>query len=311
MRSLLKLSKKYLFAPKNMNLLRFGLYKPFATNDQNDRNKKDPDSFKDSKDNLRYASKIDEMQQQQQQQRNYKDQMQQDRPQDYKQQTEDSQSYMDENTYKDMPSALNESIKNMNKPIEDLLIADHKSTMAFIDEFEKADNDDDALRWLRQFIWDLARHSIAEEIILYPMYKDRIPNGGNLWNKSLEEHRRLKVLLAEIEQTKDLSKIRSKMKEVRDVLLKHTDMEENEIFPEFKKYYSESDRITAGNKFLRRKLIVPTRPHPHVPDSIPTVESLIGLFVAPIDKFRDIFGARFPDQDTVDKIKQDNANINK
>jgi len=193
-----------------------------------------------------------------------------------------------------------------NKPIEELIVADHKAVMAFYDEFDKARNDEDAHKWLRQFIWDLARHSIAEELILYPVYKNKIPQGEQYWNKSLDEHRKIKKLLSEIENMKDMNQIRNKMKEVRDSLMKHTDMEEQEILPLIRQHINQEERVAFANTFLRRKLIVPTRPHPSVPDSIPTIESLIGLFVAPVDKFRDIIYAKFPDQNMVNKIKDEN-----
>jgi hemerythrin superfamily protein len=233
----------------------------------------------------------------------------QDKAQEMKGQAQDKlkDNEFFDSTYSDMYTNLKEELKSSNTPIDELIIQDHKDIMSFMEEFEKTKVEADAMKWLRQFIWELARHSIAEEIILYPMYKDRIPKGSEYWNKSLEDHRKVKTLLSEIEGTTDLSKIRSRMKEVKDSLSKHVEMEENEIIPLIKKNFSEEDRKSVGNTFLRRKLIVPTRPHTYAPDSYPTMESLFGLFLAPLDKFRDIFYAKFPDQEAVNRIKQDNA----
>jgi hemerythrin superfamily protein len=209
-------------------------------------------------------------------------------------------------TFSNITANVKETLKQTDKPIEELILADHKDIMAFYDQFDKANNDQEAQKWLRQFIWELARHSIAEELILYPVYKNKIPQGESYWNKSLDEHRKVKKLLKEVENLKDMNAIHNKMKEVRDSLNKHTDMEENDILPLIKQHINEAERVSFANTFLRRKYIVPTRPHPEVPDSIPTIESLIGLFVAPVDKFKDIFYAKFPDQDMVNKIKEKN-----
>jgi hemerythrin superfamily protein len=220
-------------------------------------------------------------------------------------QTNDKTSTMDH--AKNMYTTAKEGIKHINTSIDELLITDHKDIMAFLDEFENTNQEVEAFKWLRQFIWELARHSIAEELILYPMFKEKIPKGDSYWTKSLDDHRKVKVLLREIEVSKELTKIRPKMKEVRDSLSKHIKFEEEEVIPLIRNNFTEQERVSCGNTFLRRKLIVPTRAHPHVPDSIPTIESLIGLFIAPVDKFKDIFYAQFPDQATVNKIKQKNV----
>ena len=208
-------------------------------------------------------------------------------------------------TFTEQAGRVRENINKMNHTVEDLIIADHKDILTFLDKFNNSSNNDEALKWLRQFIWDLARHSIAEEIIVYPLFDKKIPNGRDIWNKAMDEHRKLKVLLKEIEKTTEVSSIKSKIKEVEDVLKKHIEYEEKDIFPLFKRHVSEEERISAGNTFLRRKMIVPSRPHPQAPDSSPTLEALVGLFIAPVDKFKDIFYAKFPDQEEVNNIKKD------
>jgi hemerythrin superfamily protein len=287
MRALFRLSR--IASILNKNLIKLNLYRSFAQQNKDNQSNKDTQGS--------YSSKIDEKQQSQQNQNK-------------QQQSQGQSDKLDEKdkTVSDMSTGAKESLRSMNKPIEELIVADHKDIMSFYHEFDKTSKEEDALKWLRQFIWELARHSIAEELILYPVYKGKIPQGESYWNKSMEEHRKIKVLLSEIESTSDISKIRSKMKEVIDSLNRHTDMEENEILPLVKKHVSEAERISYGNTFLRRKLIVPTRPHPSVPDSIPTIQSLVGLLVAPIDKFRDVIFSNFPDQDTVNRIKEQNVN---
>jgi hypothetical protein len=49
------------------------------------------------------------------------------------------------------------------------------------------------------------------------------------------------------------------------------------------------DRIHQGHKFMNRKKIAPTRPHTTAPESPALLEEVMGLFMAPVDKFRDLF----------------------
>ena len=43
------------------------------------------------------------------------------------------------------------------------------------------------------------------------------------------------------------------------------------------------------------------------PDSIPTLESLVGMMISPIDKFRDVFFESFPNKEELDNAKKENT----
>ena len=47
---------------------------------------------------------------------------------------------------------------------------------------------DTQTRWQNQFIWELARHSIAEEIVVYPAFEKFVPNGKQMADKDRQEH---------------------------------------------------------------------------------------------------------------------------
>jgi hypothetical protein len=84
-------------------------------------------------------------------------------------------------------------------------------------------------------------------------------------------------------------------------MIKHMDKEESTDLKIFAQEVSMEDRINAGKKFENRKLIVPTRPHTLIPDTYPTLEVILGMLVAPYDKFRDLFTS-FPDQKEVERV---------
>jgi hemerythrin superfamily protein len=205
-----------------------------------------------------------------------------------------------------MATGLSETLRSKNHPIDELIRTDHKDLKVYLRKFEESDSFEEASRWLHQFIWDICRHAIAEEIILYPILK-KVPDGKHKWNDSLDEHRKIKDILAQVEKIKDLNLLKAKVKEMTDILMHHVEFEENEVLPAICRVCDKEDLIKEGNRFLRRKFIAPTRPHTMAPDSFPTLESLVGLLVSPVDKFRDIFFVSFPDQNEVDKIKTGNT----
>lgn len=219
---------------------------------------------------------------------------------------EHSKQTMTDSTLNFMGTGLGEVFRSRNNPIDELIIMDHKDLRVFLQKFEQSSEFEEASKWLHQFIWEICRHSIAEEIILYPMLK-KIPDGREIWTESLEEHRKIKEILSHVGKIKDLKLLKAKVQECSEILMHHIDNEEKEILPAINSHFNKQDLINEGNRFLRRKFIAPTRPHTMAPDSIPTLESLVGLLVAPIDKFRDIFMAPFPDQVEVEKIKKDNT----
>jgi hemerythrin superfamily protein len=202
---------------------------------------------------------------------------------------------------------LTEKYRSLSEPIDEMILIDHQDLRAFYKKFEESTNNEESHKWLCQLMWEIARHSHAEELILYPMLKNNIDHGSETWTKSLNQHREVKVLLSQIEKLKDMNEIKSKVKALFDVLEDHMKFEENDVLPQFSKNVSKEQRVSAGNSFLRRKMIVPTRPHTMAPDSIPTLESLVGLLLAPVDKFKDIIFGDFPNQQEVNKIKKENA----
>ncbi len=192
-----------------------------------------------------------------------------------------------------------------NEPIDNLVIRDHTVAKSIYEKFCACINKDEAVKWRNQLVYEIAVHSLAEEIILYPVIKSDLPNGEFLYNQSIQEHRQLKDDLYKA-QNLDPSNLefRSRVKIVMEDLIKHIEKEEKEILPLLDKHVPMNRRIELGGQFERRKLIVPTKPHPSAPDEPSIANSIISILTAPVDKFRDLFTS-FPDQQKVIDLKKD------
>src|SRR5690348_587812 len=65
---------------------------------------------------------------------------------------------------------LSASAINMSRII-DVIKEDHRELEKYYNNIMNAKDDDEATRWQNQFTWELARHSIAEELVVYPAFE--------------------------------------------------------------------------------------------------------------------------------------------
>lgn len=198
------------------------------------------------------------------------------------------------------------------KTIDRLIIGDHAIIKGYHGEYLKNKSKIEAMKWYHQFSHDLAVHSIAEEMVLYPIIRNKFTKGQEIYHRNLEEHQRIKEHLIELDKTDPFNPVfDSKYKQLIDDLYEHIEHEEKEELVELCERLDEEARLEAGRVFDRRKWIAPTRPHMTTYE-YPMLLSLSGLLMKPIDEFRDLF-REFPKQEEVNPIRQqviDNMNDN-
>lgn len=181
-------------------------------------------------------------------------------------------------------------MKSNSRPIEDCLLQDHKEIKELYNSYRSAISYEDKQRYFNQIGWEIARHTVAEEIVVYPCVRDRIPDGNLLADDALDDDRKTKQSLSNLNSMNINSvdfaeKFRSFMVDIYT----HVEKEEKIHIPKLIETLSIEERINLGEKFENRKLIAPTRPHPWTSDKYPFLETLQGVLLAPIDKFIDLF----------------------
>lgn len=75
--------------------------------------------------------------------------------------------------------------------ISDSVKKDHKELEAFHNQIVNADNDIIKTRFQNQFVWELARHSAAEELLLYPALEKHLADGKERVEKDRERHQKV------------------------------------------------------------------------------------------------------------------------
>ena len=80
--------------------------------------------------------------------------------------------------------------------ITDVITHDHAELDEYYHNILNAKDKDTKVRWQNQFVWELARHSIAEELVVYPAMEKFVQNGKQMADNDRAQHNEVGVDLA-------------------------------------------------------------------------------------------------------------------
>jgi len=193
-------------------------------------------------------------------------------------------------------------MKSTSGPIEDRLITDHIEIKRLYDYYNSSLTYKDKQKFYNQIAWELARHAVAEEIVVYPCIREKVPDGNLLADDAIDDDRKTKQTLSDLNSMDSNSvEFSEKFRLLMLDIYNHIDKEEKIHIPKMIERIPLDERINLGQKFDNRKLIAPTRPHPWTADKYPFLETIEGVLLAPIDKFIDLFKS-FPESETVKTV---------
>ncbi|KAF5382333.1 hypothetical protein D9757_008460 [Collybiopsis confluens] len=183
-------------------------------------------------------------------------------------------------------------------PLTDAIKEDHEEMYEYYQNYQKAAGDADAqARWARQLTWEIARHAVGEEIVVYPLMEKHMGEEGlELADQDRADHQTVKEQLYKLDSlTAGTDEYDTLIKQVMAHLRTHNDSEEIKDLPQLEPKLGAEGSQQAAASFKTTKKFAPTRPHPSAPNK-PPGETLIGFLALPIDKLRDMF-AKFPTQE--------------
>lgn len=174
-----------------------------------------------------------------------------------------------------------------------VLVKDHDEMKQYFRELEAATDGKERRDVADKLTAEVARHSVAEEMYLYPAARKILANGDELIDEELEEHAQVEELLKRWESMDgDDPQFMSTYREIRDGLLHHIDEEEQpKLFPEMQAALSREEQEDLGAKITRAKKLAPTRPHPSAPDT-PPGNKILGPPTGIVDRMRDLMSGR-------------------
>ncbi|WP_052865366.1 hemerythrin domain-containing protein [Streptomyces niger] len=175
----------------------------------------------------------------------------------------------------------------------DELTTDHREVEEIFSRIEALPVGDPQRKELAdQATIELVRHSIAEEMHLYPMARRCLANGDSVADKELEDHSAAEHIMKQLESCQADEPafdrlISFLMSEIRN----HVEDEENNLFPRLRQAASAAELDEMGEKIRRAKKTAPTRPHPATP-STPPVNKILAPGTGLVDRARDALSGR-------------------
>ncbi|KAF6515696.1 hypothetical protein HZS61_004437 [Fusarium oxysporum f. sp. conglutinans] len=159
----------------------------------------------------------------------------------------------------------------LSSAISDAIIQDHRELEKYYNEVINSADHDHKQRFGNQFVWELARHSIGEELVVYPAFEKYMgPKGQEM---------------ADSDQFQNMKSTDSdyvpKLKELWAPLWQHIREEENLDLPALEQSLQAQGEET---EFLARRA-----------GEKPPFETVMGLMAAPMGKLADML-RKFPDQ---------------
>ncbi|CCM05798.1 uncharacterized protein FIBRA_08032 [Fibroporia radiculosa] len=185
---------------------------------------------------------------------------------------------------------------------------DHEEMYLYHDEYKRACTASDVeaqARWAHQLTWEIARHAVGEEIVVYPLMEAHLgEKGRQLADHDRAEHQHVKELLYKLESLRPASAEYGQTVElVMASLHPHNDDEEIKDLPLLEAAIGADSSRQAAVSFKKTKKLVPTRAHPSAPNK-PPFETVVGLLAAPVDKLKDWF-ASFPTEEEMEAAKEE------
>ena len=169
----------------------------------------------------------------------------------------------------------------------DTLTTDHREVAELFDQIE-ATTDPAARRDLADsLISELVRHSVAEEMYVYPAIRDHVPDGDRVVDEDTDEHKGLEALMKELEGA-DASapEFLDAVRRTRALFEQHISDEEGTQFPQLRTHVPAEKLVELKGRVELAKKIAPTRPHPMSPNA-ELFHKMVGPGVGLVDRLRD------------------------
>ena len=172
------------------------------------------------------------------------------------------------------------------RDVVDVLTTDHREVEGLIGQIRTTTGED--RRDLTDvLIAELVRHSVAEEMYVYPAMKKHLSDGEQAVDHDIEEHKQLETIMKELESADaDGGGFLDLIDQLADVLRDHVQDEEQEQFPRLRIEIPRDELVEIAGKVETAKKMTPTRPHPSAPNS-ELFHKMVGPGVGMIDRLRD------------------------
>lgn len=176
--------------------------------------------------------------------------------------------------------------------VVDVLTTDHQEVLDLLDQIKTSTDVKQRRDLADTVISELVRHSVAEEMFVYPAMRQHLPNGDEAVEHDTTEHKELEQTMKKLEAVDaDDPEFTRLLGELETVLRDHVSDEENEQFPELRARIPHERLVEMAKRIENAKRVAPTRPHPAAPNNV-LFHALVGPGVGLVDRLRDKLSGR-------------------
>lgn len=181
---------------------------------------------------------------------------------------------------------------DQQQDVIDLLMSEHREVESLLDQIAQTGQQPNARDIADQVIAMLVKHSVAEEMYVYPAMREYLEGGEESVEHDKQEHQELEELLKQLEGLEaDDPQFPQCVAAIQNVLADHVSDEETEQFPRMRAAIPTDQLIDLRGKVEMAEKIAPTRPHPGAPDS-EMFHKVVGPGVGMVDRLRDALSGR-------------------
>src|SRR5918992_2418406 len=171
--------------------------------------------------------------------------------------------------------------------VVDVLTTDHHEVLDLLQQIKVTTNAEERRDLADTVISELVRHSVAEEMYVYPAMRKHLPDGEGAVEHDISEHKDIEKTLKKLEGvTAEDADFNRLLGELENILRDHVQDEEVQQFPELRARVPREELAERAQKVETAKKVAPTRPHPLAPNN-PVFHKLVGPGVGLVDRLRD------------------------
>jgi hemerythrin superfamily protein len=169
----------------------------------------------------------------------------------------------------------------------ELLCHDHRMVEQLFRDYRAAASDSQRRGVVEIMIRELSKHAALEELLVYPLARQVLPDGRREVDEHLAEHLSVKRTLTALDRlSAGDDQADGLMAELQRDVEQHVREEEGELLPRLREAVDAQTLDELGRVLDQAKRSAPTRPHPHAPDQPPLL-TLAAPVAAMYDRLRD------------------------